>query len=111
MTTHGLPEHPLTATHLDGAHPSPLAHGPALDESVRALGTQARSAVQQLAGDAAQIARGGADAARQRAMSLRDAGSDYIRERPLQAVMVAAGAGALVMLLASLLRQRGGAPR
>jgi ElaB/YqjD/DUF883 family membrane-anchored ribosome-binding protein len=110
MTTHGLPEHSPSATHVDGALSS-HSPGPALDESVRALGSQARAAAQQLAGDAAQIARGGADAARQRALSLRDAGSEYIRERPLQAVMVAAGAGALVMLLASLLRQRGGSPR
>jgi ElaB/YqjD/DUF883 family membrane-anchored ribosome-binding protein len=108
MNTPGIPEHHLPAANADGA----LLHaGAPLDESVRALRTQARSAVQQLAGDAAQVARSSAQAARQRAVSLRDAGSEYIRERPLQAVMIAAGTGALVMLLASLLSHRGGAPR
>ncbi len=108
MNTPAFPEHHLSAAHADG---SLLSAGPALAESVRALGSQTRSAVQGFAGDAAQIARDSADAARQRAVSLRDAGSDYIRERPLQAVMIAAGAGALLMLLASLLRHRGGTPR
>ncbi|MBL8348318.1 MAG: hypothetical protein JNN03_23020 [Rubrivivax sp.] len=108
MRTPTPPEPHLSAANADGAL---MNAGPALAESVRTLGSQTRSAVQEFAGEAAHIARGGADAARQRAVSLRDAGSEYIRERPLQAVMIAAGAGALLMLLASLLRHRGGAPR
>lgn len=108
MNTPPYPEHALTAGHADGAL---LNAGPALADSVRTLGSQTRSAVQGFAGDAAQIARDSADAARQRAVSFRDAGNEYLRERPLQSVLIAAGIGALLMLLASLLRHRGGASR
>lgn len=81
-------------------HDSPNA---ALDNSAQHLKTAAGAALTDIAGSAQGLVRETAHAAQARALRLRDSGSALIRERPMQSVLVAAGAGAITVLLLGLL--------
>ncbi len=74
---------------LDGQQPS-LVHTP--------LAATARGALDS----AEALAQRTADRTRQEAHRLLEAGSGHIRERPLQSVLMAAAAGAVLVLLAEL---------
>jgi ElaB/YqjD/DUF883 family membrane-anchored ribosome-binding protein len=63
--------------------------------------------------DLAASARSSADAVRDRALQARDTGADLVRARPMQALMIAAAAGAALVLLGRFLMRgaRPGEPR
>jgi ElaB/YqjD/DUF883 family membrane-anchored ribosome-binding protein len=87
--------------HLHGkdAHGTPPANTAGLD----GLRAQAGTALHDLAGTATGLVRQGAHSAQEHALHWRDSGSDYIREQPMKSVLMAAGAGAVLVLLAGLL--------
>lgn len=89
------------------SHDSPNA---ALDRSAHHLQAAADAALTDIASSARGLVRESAHAAEARALRLRDSGSALIRERPMQCVLVAAGAGAIAGLLLGLL-MRGVAAR
>jgi ElaB/YqjD/DUF883 family membrane-anchored ribosome-binding protein len=84
--------------------------GPSTAAALDGLRTQAGTALHDLAGTATGLVRQGAQSAQEHAVHWRDAGTDYIREQPMKSVLMAAGAGALLVLLTGLL-MRGHAPR
>ncbi|RZS46749.1 hypothetical protein [Sphaerotilus mobilis] len=72
-------------------------------------GARVRPALHELAGGIEDLAHEGLDAARERARSARLAGASYIREQPLPSLLLAASAGAALVLIGGwLLRPRGG---
>lgn len=83
----------------------------ALAGTVSQVRDNAAPALHELAAGAEDIARHGARAVRDRAAHLREAGAGYVREHPLQTVVVAAGVGAALALLVRLLTQRSGPAR
>lgn len=87
-------------------HGAPASTAAGLD----GLRSQAGSALHDLAGTATGLVRQGAHSAQERALHWRDSGSDYIREQPMKSVLMAAGVGALLVLLTGLL-MRGHGPR
>lgn len=93
-----------------GTSPDPAARTPGLDALVRSLGQareQTGTAAHELAESAANVAHESLDAARRRAIRLGDQGAGYVREHPLQSVLIAAGTGAAVALLVrALMRSR-----
>ncbi len=62
-----------------------------------------RPALRELAGGLEDLAQEGLDAARQRAARAQQAGAGYIRGRPLPALLMAATAGAALVLIGSWL--------
>lgn len=72
---------------LDGQHPA-LVHAP--------LAAAAHGALE----NAETLAHRTAERTRQEAHRLLEAGSHHIRERPLQSVLMAAAAGAVLLLVA-----------
>lgn len=91
----------------DGAdHRSVQAPIDAVASGVGQVRANAMPALQELAVGAGHMARDGAYAVRERALRLRAVSSDYVRGHPLQTVMIAAGVGAALALLLSMLTQR-----
>lgn len=78
---------PTASPQLDGAASTPLS----------------AARIGELAEHAQALGRSGAQALRERAIQARDSAAERIAQRPLQAVLVAAGAGAALMWLAGLL--------
>ena len=81
---------------------------------VESARSRAGPALDGLAQDAAQLAQRSTDALRLRAVQLRERAVQarentlgYIHEEPMKAVLIAAAAGATLMLVASLLTRRG----
>lgn len=92
---------------IDGAQRAPTPSLDALAQSAAQMRAQAGPAMHELAAGAGSLARDSAVAVRRRAASMGDAGAGYIREHPLRAVLMAAGAGAvLAMLLRPLAHPR-----
>ncbi|MDP4302799.1 hypothetical protein [Leptothrix discophora] len=89
--------------------------GEAVDEAVDALNhriasgrARVRPALHELAGGLEDLAHERLDAVRERARSARLAGAGYIRERPLPSLLMAASAGAALVLIGGwLLRPHG----
>ena len=75
----------------------------ALADGAQIVREQAGPALRELAQGAGTLARESAGAAGQRAVQMRDASAEWIRERPLQAMLIAAATGATVVLQAALL--------
>jgi ElaB/YqjD/DUF883 family membrane-anchored ribosome-binding protein len=102
----------MNTPHLPGidSHLHPERHNTALDSSAQHLKATAGAALSDGAGQAKGLVRQGAHAAQRRALHLRDSGCALIRQRPMQSVLVAAGAGAVGGLLLGLL-VRGAAAR
>jgi ElaB/YqjD/DUF883 family membrane-anchored ribosome-binding protein len=92
------------------SQPAERAPTPSLDalgRSVAQVRAQAGPAMHELAQSAEHVARDSAVAVRERAVRLGDAGAGYVREHPMQSVLIAAGAGAaLALLLRALARAR-----
>ena len=82
-----------------------------LADSVQSAREQVGPALLGLATDAQGMARDGAKAIGQRAQQVRDTSEDWIRERPLQAMLIAAGTGAALALLAGWLSRFNGRSR
>ena len=61
------------------------------------------STLDDLAHGAGEMALDSARAVRDRALHARDSTAHFVQDRPLSALLIAAGAGAAVMLLAGLL--------
>lgn len=80
----------------------------AMASGVDQLRANAVPALHELAVGAEDLARSGALAVRERALHLREASAGYVRGHPLQSVLIAAGAGAALVLLARLLSHRSG---
>lgn len=99
---------PLTST--NDSQPRADLHNAAIDGTAQHLKATAGAALSDIADSAQGLVRHSAEAAQQRALHLRDASCALIRERPMQSVLVAAGAGAIVVLLLGLL-VRGGTAR
>lgn len=75
---------------------------PSLDapgHSVSRLRARAGPAIQELAEGAGSLAQDSLMALRRRATRAGEAGTGYVRAHPLQSVLLAAGAGALLALL------------
>jgi ElaB/YqjD/DUF883 family membrane-anchored ribosome-binding protein len=87
------------------SNPDRLAHESidAVASGVQRVRANAGPALHELAVGAEDLARSGAHAARQQAARVRDASSDYVREHPLQSMLLAFGTGAALALLARLL--------
>lgn len=68
------------------------------------------SKIDDLAHGASEMALDGARAVRERALHARDSTAHFVQDRPLAALLIAAGAGAAVMLLAGLLMRSLAAP-
>jgi ElaB/YqjD/DUF883 family membrane-anchored ribosome-binding protein len=75
-------------------------------DAVERARSEAGPALRELAHDAQDMARSGAEAVRERSVQLRDASTDYVRAHPLQAMLIVAGAGAALALLANMLTHR-----
>lgn len=79
----------------------------ALGHSVSRLRAQAGPAMHELAEGAGSLAQDSLMALRRRATRAGEAGTGYVRAHPLQSVLLAAGAGALLAtLLRALVRER-----
>jgi ElaB/YqjD/DUF883 family membrane-anchored ribosome-binding protein len=87
----------------DSAQALLAATGSAASDAVRGARQASRESLHAFSDSASHLAHDSAQAVRERAVQLRDSGTDYIRERPLQAVLIAAGAGAALALLARML--------
>jgi ElaB/YqjD/DUF883 family membrane-anchored ribosome-binding protein len=75
--------------------------------SLRQATAQAGPVLHELASSAQHLAHGSTVAVRERATRLGDAGAAYVRDHPMQSVLIAAGAGAaLVLVLRTLARSR-----
>lgn len=85
------------------AHTTHLVRDRVLPGAAR-LATQA----EDLAHRGVGAVRHGSQQLRERAHDASDRGINYVREEPVKAVLIAAAAGAAVMLLANLLSQRRG---
>lgn len=83
------------------------ATGAAAGAAWRTVNQASRSSIDALTDRAGHLAHDSAQAARHRAVQLRDSGSEYIRERPIQATLIAAGIGAMLVLLAGSLMRVG----
>lgn len=83
---------------------------PSLEAMARSLGqarAQAGPAAHELAASAGHVAQENLEAMRQRAARLGDQGAGYVRDHPLQSVLIAAGTGAaLALVVRALVRSR-----
>jgi ElaB/YqjD/DUF883 family membrane-anchored ribosome-binding protein len=101
-----------TTAQATQAQPQPAERAPtpsldALGRSVAQVRAQAGPAMHELARSAEHLAHDSAVAVRERAARLGDAGTGYVREHPMQSVLIAAGAGAaLALLFRALARSR-----
>lgn len=96
-----------TAHGLDAAARAGHRSFDALAGDVEAMRGHAGAAAHDLAARAEGLARHGAAAVRERALHARDTGSDYVRGHPLQSLLIAAAAGAALVLVARLFGRRG----
>jgi len=80
-----------------------------LASSAESMRRRAAPAMHDLAASAQDLTRSSADAVRERALQARDTGADYVRAHPMQALMIAAAAGAALVLLGRVVL-RGGRP-
>lgn len=87
----------------DSAQALLAATGTAASDAVRGARQASRESLHAFSDSASHLAHDSAQAVRERAVQLRDSGTDYIRERPMQAMLIAAGAGAALALLARML--------
>ena len=87
----------------DSAHALMDATGTVAGDAIRQARTATRESLHAFSDSASHLAHDSAQAVRERAAMLRDSSTDYIRERPLQAVLIAAGVGAAVALLSRAL--------
>lgn len=100
--------HPPTSTHAYG---SARAAQPSTDavthNGVGQMRANAAPALHELAASAKHLARSGASAVCEHAVRARDVGTDYVRGHPLQAVLIATGVGAAMVILMRLFARRG----
>ena len=75
------------------------AAGPALDSLTQGASEMANRSTEAL--------RRGAEQVRAQALAARDTTRGYIQQEPLKAVLIAAAAGALIMMIGSLVGRRG----
>lgn len=75
----------------------------AMTRTVKQMREQAGPAMHELAQGAEHLAHDSAAAVRRRAAALGQSSSGYVREHPLQSVLIAAGAGALVAIVLRML--------
>ncbi len=113
LTDRSFQDKPMNTpqTPSNDSYPHGEARNAALEGSAQHLKTTVAGASSDIAESAQGLLRRRAHDAQQRALHLRDSGSALIRERPMQAVLVAAGAGAIVMLLLGLLARGAAAQR
>ena len=86
----------------DEASADAVTRTPSLDALARSLGqvrAQAGPAAHELAAGARHLAQENLDAVRQQAVRLGDRSAGYIRDHPLQSVLIAAGTGAALALM------------
>lgn len=74
----------------------------ALSDDVASAKSHVMPALHEAASNAEDLARTGVKAVQDKAMSLRATSEQYIRERPMQALLIAAGTGAALMVLLRL---------
>jgi ElaB/YqjD/DUF883 family membrane-anchored ribosome-binding protein len=74
----------------------------AMARSVRQMRAQAGPAMHELAQGAEHLAHDSAEAVRRRAAALGQSSAGYVREHPLQSVLIAVGAGAVLAFVLSL---------
>lgn len=75
----------------------------AMARSLEQMRAQAGPAMHELAQSAEHLAHDGADAVRRRAARLGESSAGYVREHPLQSLLMAAGAGAALALVLRLM--------
>jgi ElaB/YqjD/DUF883 family membrane-anchored ribosome-binding protein len=80
-----------------------LSTQPLADQTDATIGTPARSTGRVIE----DLARSSADAVRERALQARGTGVDFVRERPMQALMIAAAAGAALVLFGRFVTRGG----
>lgn len=76
--------------------------------SVESARQRAGPALHDLAASAEDLARESAHVVRERALRARDTSADMVRAHPLQAVLIAAGIGAALVLLGRLISRDSG---
>ena len=111
MTPSPLPPSPG----LDGGAHAIADSAPALmnattaaaGDAMRSANRASRESLHAFTDSASHLAHDRAQAVRERALRLRDDGTDYIREKPLQAMLIAAGAGAALAVLVRMLVRAG----
>jgi ElaB/YqjD/DUF883 family membrane-anchored ribosome-binding protein len=74
-----------------------------LTEDIRQVRADLQPAVAEFVGQVEHRARDSAQRVGEQARGLRDDGAEYIRRRPLQSLLIAAGVGAALMLSLRLL--------
>lgn len=95
--------HPIADSAQALMHATTSAAGDALRNANRA----SRESLHNFTDSAGHLAHDSAQAVRERATQLRDSGADYIREKPMQAMLIAAGAGAVFTVLVQMLVRAG----
>jgi ElaB/YqjD/DUF883 family membrane-anchored ribosome-binding protein len=75
----------------------------AMARSVKQMRAQAGPAMHELAQGAEHLAHDSAAAVRRRAAALGESSAGYVREHPLQSLLIAAGAGAALAFVLRLL--------
>ena len=86
----------------NGPPADPASRTPSLDALALSLGkvrTQAGDAAHELSEGAVHVAHGSLEVLRQRVAHVGDLGAGYVRQHPLQSVLIAAGTGAALALL------------
>lgn len=74
----------------------------ALSDDVASAKSHVMPALHEAASNAEELARSGVKVVQDKAISLRETSEQYIRERPMQALMIAAGTGAALVVLLRL---------
>lgn len=82
-----------------------------VEPALREAGQATAHALGELRHTARDLARGGVHAIQTSAGQVRHSGARYIHAHPAKAVLIAAGAGAVLVLLAALTMRAGGRPR
>ncbi len=95
--------HPIA----DSAQALMNATGAAASDALRNANRASRESLHAFTDSASHLAHDSAQAVRDRALQLRDSGTDYIREKPMQAMLIAAGAGAALAVLVRMLVRAG----
>jgi ElaB/YqjD/DUF883 family membrane-anchored ribosome-binding protein len=79
----------------------------AAGDAMRSANRASRESLHAFTDSASHLAHDSAQAVRDRAVQLRDSGTDYIREKPMQAMLIAAGTGAALAVLVRMLVRAG----
>lgn len=82
-----------------------------VEPALREAGHATAHALDELRHTARDLARGGVHAIQSSAGQARDSGARYIQAHPAKAMLIAAGAGAVLVLLAALTMRAGGRSR